>query len=86
MPARFNDFDVYVGSDVDIMVIPPITFSSPPYTYDLWSLAAMYMSLDPEFRVPYYDTTFDFALLLEPPLFADSFELGNLDGWGGSVP
>ena len=37
--------------------------------------------LDPEFRVPYYDTTLDFALLLEPSIFIDGFESGDLSGW-----
>lgn len=83
MPARFNDFDLYTGSPTEIMVIPWVTFGSPPMTYDdLWGLAAMYLSLDPEHRVPYYDTTLDFALLLEPPLFADSFESGGFSAWG----
>jgi len=87
MPARFNDFDVYSGSQMEIMVIPWITFGSPPVTYhDLWGLAAMYLSLDPEFRVPYYDTTLDFALLLDPPIFADSFESGDLGAWVFAAP
>ena len=87
MPARFNDFDLYTGSQMEIMVIPWITAGSPPTThYDLWGLAAMYLSLDPEFRVPYYDTTLDFALLLDPPVFADGFESGDVAAWGLSVP
>jgi hypothetical protein len=87
MPARFNDFDVYTGSKMEIMVIPWITFGSPPTTYyDLWGLAAMYLSLDPEFRVPYYDTTLDFALLLEPSIFIDGFESGGLGSWGAVAP
>jgi len=87
MPARFNDFDLYTDSEMEIMVVPWITFGSPPVTYhDLWGLAAMYLSLDPEFRVPYYDTTLDFVLLLDPPIFADSFESGDLGAWVPATP
>lgn len=87
MPASFNDFDVYTGSNMEIMVIPWVTGGSPPTTYyDLWGLAAMYLSLDPEFRVPYYDTTLDFALLLEPSIFIDGFESGGLGSWGAVAP
>jgi hypothetical protein len=87
MPARFNDFDLYTGSNMEIMVIPWVTGGSPPTTYhDLWGLAAMYLTLDPEFRVPYYDTTLDFALLLEPSIFIDCFESGDLGSWGAVAP
>jgi hypothetical protein len=87
MPPRFNDFDLYTGSNMEIMVIPWVFGGSPPTThYDLWGLAAMYLSLDPEFRVPYYDTTLDFALLLEPSIFIDGFESGDVGSWGAVAP
>lgn len=86
-PMRFNDYDLYTGSDLEIMLLPPLDFTGPPPgNWGIWSLASLYLSLDPEFRVPYYDSTVDFAFLYEPPMFADSFESGDVGNWGTRAP
>jgi hypothetical protein len=81
--ARFNDFDVYTGSDLEMMIMPPLEF--PDLGVSIWSVGALYLSLDGGFRVPYYDSTIDFAFY-DLPFFWDGFDAGNLDAWSAVFP
>ena len=47
-PALFSDYDVYTGSDTAISYLPPLDGEA-------FSHGAMYISLDPDFRTPYFD-------------------------------
>jgi len=47
-PALFSDHDVYTGSDTALGHLPPLAGES-------FSHGAMYLSLDPDFRTPYFD-------------------------------
>ncbi len=47
-PALFNDYDVYTGSDTALAHLPPLAGES-------FSHGALYLSLDPDFRTPYFD-------------------------------
>ena len=47
-PALLNDFDIYTGSETAISYLPALEG-------ELFSHGAMYLSLDPDFRTPYFD-------------------------------
>jgi hypothetical protein len=47
-PTIFSDYDVYTGSDTAIAYLPPMAG-------ELFSHGATYISLDPDFRTPYFD-------------------------------
>ena len=47
-PSLFSDYDVYTGSDTAISYLPPLAGET-------FSHGAMYISLDPDFRTPYFD-------------------------------
>ena len=47
-PALFSDHDVYTGSDTALVHLPPLAGES-------FSHGALYLSLDPDFRTPYFD-------------------------------
>jgi hypothetical protein len=47
-PALFSDYDVYTGSDTAMNYLPPLAG-------EMFSHGAMYISLDPDFRTPYFD-------------------------------
>lgn len=78
IPARFNDFDLYTGSETDAMIVPELTLG-------IWSVVGTYLSLDPDHRTPYYDTTLDFAFF-SPLLLSDGFESGTVGAWTTAVP
>ena len=47
-PSLFNDYDVYTGSDTALAYLPALGTES-------FSHGALYLSLDPDFRTPYFD-------------------------------
>lgn len=47
-PAPFSDYDVYTGSDTAIGYLPPVAGET-------FSHGALFLSLDPDFRTPYFD-------------------------------
>jgi hypothetical protein len=47
-PTLFSDYDVYTGSDTALGHLPPLGDET-------FSHGALYLSLDPDFRTPYFD-------------------------------
>ncbi|MCO6437610.1 MAG: hypothetical protein J5J06_11020 [Phycisphaerae bacterium] len=47
-PVILSDYDVYTGSETTISYLPPLSG-------ELFSHGAIYLSLDPDFRTPYFD-------------------------------
>jgi hypothetical protein len=77
-PATFNQHDLYTGSEMEVLILPPLSLG-------LWSVAGVYMSLDPDYRTPYFDLTVDFALA-DDTVFADGFEFGGVETWSTVNP
>ena len=77
IPARFNDYDLYTGSETDAMIVPELSLG-------IWTVVGTYFSLDPDYRTPYYDTTLDFAYF-SPVLMTDNFASGDLSAWSVAV-
>jgi len=50
-PVLYNDYDVYTGSRTCLAHLPPMGAET-------FSHGAMYLSLDPDFRTPYFDRPF----------------------------
>ncbi len=47
-PGLFSDYDVFTGSDTVISYLPPLAG-------EIFSHGAIYISLDPDYRTPYFD-------------------------------
>jgi hypothetical protein len=52
MRVDFNEFDAYTGSEMELIVMPPLNLG-------IWSLGGMYLVVT---RVPYFDRTIEFAV------------------------